>query len=237
MSGNQLIDVTLEYGQGYHENRQNDETQKTRIYDCASKVGGKLLDYHIHKILYTLNSEQTIQTLKFIYKNRYDGHTEILIDTTNGEAPDTNEAIIEFEDLEEIINILFYVSKKGNLVAICIETNQGKILYIGNNSKGEVIKDEKLISKKNIVVGFGVNANKRFGVTSIFCYILDKNKYGIFKYIGLLHLRAKLKNNKSFKEGIESRKGTFNAQQKLLADICDLPDTAFFPILGYVMSY
>ena len=237
MTESQLINVTLEYGQGFHENRQKDETAKTKIYDCTSKVGTKILDYHIHKLVYTLNSNQTIQSLKCIYKSLYDGHTEILLDTTEGEAPDQKEEEIVFGELEEIINILFYVSKEDKLVSICLETNQGNNIYIGDNSKGEVVKDDDLVIKKNIVVGFGMNANKRYGVTSLFCYIVDKNKYGMIQFIGLLQLRAKLKINQKFKEDLESRKEMLNSEQKLLVDVCNLPDAAFFPISTYVMSH
>ena len=237
MNQDDLINVTLEYGQGFDENRQKDETKKTKIYNCTSKVGTKILDYHIHKIVYTLNSERTIQSLKCVYKSRYDGHSEILLDTTNGEAPETKEEELVFGELEEIINILFYVSKQYTLVSICIETNQGMTKYIGDNSKGEVIKDDNLDIKKNIVIGFGVNANKAFGVTSIFCYFVDKNKYGIIKYIGLLQLRSKLKTNKKFKEEVESKKDALNPQQRLLFNVCDLSDVAFFSIASYVMAH
>ena len=231
----QLINVTLEYGQGYHENQEKDENKKSKNYDCISKVGKKILDYHIHKLLYTLNSDQTIKSLKCVYKSRYDGHSEILLDTTDGELANQKEEEFVFGELEEIVNILFYVSTEYKLVSICIETNQGLNKYIGNHSKGEVIKDDDLDTKKNIVVGLGVNANKLYGVTSCYCYILDKNKYGIIKYIGLLQLRAKLKKNKKFKE--ESEKGALKPEHKLLLNVCELPDTAFFPIANYVMSH
>lgn len=235
MSEEKLIEVTLEYGQGYHENLEKDENKKSKIYDCTEKVGKKILDYHLHKLLYTLNTDQTIKSLKCVYKSRTDGHSEILLDTTDGEAADPNEEELVFGEFEEIINILFYVSKEYKLVSICIETNQGVNKYIGDHSKGELIKDDNLDTKKYIVVGFGVDANKLFGVTSCFCYILDKNKYGIVKYSGLLDLRAKLKKNPGFKEN--SEKKPLNPQQKLLLKVCDLPDTAFFPIANYVMSH
>lgn len=236
MSESKLINVTLEYGQGYDENQEKDDTKKTKIYDCTSKVHEKLLDFHIHELIYTLNSEQIIQSLKCVYKSRYDGHTEILLDTTNNET-DPKEEKITFGELEEIVNILFYVSKEDRLVSICIETNQGINKYIGDYTKGDLIKDDDLDTKKNIVVGFGVNANKKYGVTSLFCYIVDKNKYGIIKYSGLLQLRAKLKKNPKFKEEAESKKGALKPEQKLLLDICDLPDAAFFPVASYVMSH
>ena len=236
MNADSLINVTLEYGQGYDENLEKDQTKITKIYDCTSKVGTKILDYKIHKLLFTLNSDQTIQSLKCVYKSNYDDHSEILLDTTDGEPADPKEEQLVLGDFEEIVNILFYVSKEDKLVSICIETSQGKNKYIGNHTKGELIKDDNLYQKDNIVIGFGVNANKRYGVTSCYCYIMNKNKYGIIKYSGLLQLRAKLKKNPKFKEETE-KKGTLNADQKLMLNVCDLPDTAFFPIASYVMSH
>ena len=247
-----LVDVTLEYGQGYGDKTIEEEDQKTKIYDCTSKVKEQILNYHLHKIVYTLNSMQYIQSLKFIYKSRNDGHLETLLDT-NQDGCDSKVEEITFKDFEEIQNIFFYVSKdeklvKQNnekllniskderLVSICIETNQGKPKYIGSIDKTEVLKDENLDTKNKIVVGFGVNANKVYGVTSMFCYFVDKNKYGIIKYKGLLELRAKLKKNNQFKKIIDSQKEKFDEKQKLLANICNLPDIAFFPIANYVMS-
>lgn len=236
MPEQQLINVTLEYGQGYDEVEGKDTTLRTKIYDVTSTVKDKILDYHLHKIVYTLNANQTIQSLKFLYKDRYNGSIKTLLDTTEGVKGNEIEEEIEFSDLEEITQVFFYVSKEERLVSICIETNHGKTKYIGDSSKGELIKDDDLDTKNNVVVGFGVNANKKFGVTSMFCYILDKNKYGIFQYSGLLQLRAKLKANKDFRANLESKKDSLNENQKLLLNTCDLADAAFFPVVSYVMS-
>ena len=236
MTEQQLINVTLEYGQGYDEVEEKDTTKRTKIYDVTSEVKDKILDYHLHKIVYTLNANQTIQSLKFLYKDRFNGSIKALLDTTEGQKGNEKEEEIEFTDLEEIIQVFFYVSKEERLVSICIETNHGKTKYIGDYSKGELIRDYDLDTKNNVVIGFGVNANKNYGVTSMFCYILDKNKYGIFQYSGLLQLRAKLKTNKDFRANLETKKDSLNESQKLLLNTCDLPDAAFFPIVSYIMT-
>ena len=79
-------------------------------------------------------------------------------------------------------DLYFYTSKQNNLVSIMIKTNLDKIKYIGNKDKGELIKDRTLETEKKIILGFGVNAGKKHGVSSIYCYYIDKSKFGIIKY-------------------------------------------------------
>lgn len=55
--------------------------------------------------------------------------------------------------------------------------------------------------------------------------------------MGLLQLRSKLKKNPEFKTQLEAKKSSLNEKQRLILDICDLPDTSFFPICSYLMSY
>ena len=66
---------------------------------------------------------------------------------------------------------------------------------------------------------------------------MSKRKFGIVQYTGLLQLRAKLKANEEFKKEVEANKDKLNDKQKLILETCDLPDTAFFPIISYIMSY
>jgi len=238
MSGqySKLLDVTLEYGQGYMELIRPDNDEVTEIYDFTSKFYEKVLDYHIHKIKYSLGAEQNIQSLTMIYKNRNDGHLETLLDTEKSKLQG-NEEEIDFEENEEIVDVYFYTSKQNNLVSIMIKTNLDKIKYIGNKDKGELIKDRTLETEKKIILGFGVNAGKKHGVSSIYCYYIDKSKFGIIKYLGVLQLRCKLKVNQEFKNQLASQKETLNEKQKLIYDVCDLPDTGFFPIASYLIHH
>ena len=88
-----------------------------------------------------------------------------------------------------------------------------------------------------IILGFGCQANKQYGVCSIYCYYLGKRKFGIIQNSGLLQLRSKLKKNPEFKAELETKKSSLTEQQKLILDTCDLPDAAFFPFASYIMTY
>ena len=73
----ELIGVTLEFGSGMNEmpltKKDEEEPNKDIIsvnYDCISSRKEEILQYHINKIIYTLNENQSIQSLKVIYKNR-----------------------------------------------------------------------------------------------------------------------------------------------------------------------
>lgn len=231
-----LLEATLEYGQGYREMIRPNEDEVTEIYDFTSKFKEKVLDYHLHKIKYSLGAEQNIQSLTMIYKNRNDGQQETLLDTEKSKLKGTEEEI-EFEENEEIVDVYFYTTKDNILVSIMIKTNLGKIKYIGNKDKGELIKDRVLETENKIVLGFGVNAGKKHGVSSIYCYYIDKSKFGIIKYEGVLQLRGKLRVNQEFKNQVNSKKETLNEHQKLIYNVCDLPDTAFFPIASYLIHH
>ena len=230
-----LLDVTLEYGQGSNEMIKPKEEEITELYDFTSKLKENVLEYKIHEIKYTLGEEQNVQTLTIIYKNRNDGHLETLLDTQKS-ATNAKEEIFEFDENEEIQDIYFYITDQCKLAAFMIKTNLGKIKYIGNQDKGKLVKSRDLETGKKIVLGFGVNAGKKFGVSSMFCYYMDKSKFGILQYQGLLQLRAKLKSNPEFKTQLEAKKDSLNEKQKLILSTCDLPDAAFFPVSSYIMS-
>ena len=238
MSGKKvkLLDVTCEYGQGFFEMIKPKEEEKTILYDFTSKLKQNVLEYKIHEIKYTLGESQNVQTLIMVYKNRNDGHLETLLNTEKS-ATAAKEEIIEFQDNEEIVDVFFYVKEEGNtLAAFMIKTNLGQIKYIGNQDKGQLVKARDLETGKKIVLGFGVNAGQKYGVSSMYCYYMDKSKFGILQYSGLLQLRAKLKMNPEFKKKLEAKKDSLNDKQKLMLTTCDLPDAAFFPIASYIMS-
>lgn len=231
-----LLDVTLDYGQGVFEMIKPKEEETTELYDFTKPLGEGVLEYKIHQIKYTLGETQNIQTLNMVYKNRNDGQLKTLLKT---EKSDTNakEEVIELGESEEIIDVYFYPSREtGRLAAIMIKTNKGNIKYIGNQDKGELVKDPALETESKIILGFGVNAGKKFGVTSIFCYYMDKSKFGILQYEGLLHLRAKLKLDQDFKKELEARKDTLDRRLKLLLATCNLPDATFFSVASFIMS-
>ena len=258
MPEDKFIDVTLEYGQGHYdltERKYNKEkikvnengkektiTKKTlietdnlsKIYDIYPTLKKKILDYHIHKILYSLNQNQCIQSLRIIYKNRNNGQ-KMVLDSENSHLPD--EKIEEFvlQDMEEIIDAIFYYDDKENLTSVCLTTNRGIHKYIGKQGN-KYFKDKHLEKEEKVVLSFGITSSKQYGVTSMFCYYIDKKKYGVIQYLGLIQLKAKLSKNKEFNDSVEAKKGSFDEKSKLIHEVCSLPNTAFFPIASYIMS-
>ena len=258
MPEDKFIDVTLEYGQGHYdltERKYNKEkikvnengkektiTKKTlietdnlsKIYDIYPTLKKKILDYHIYKILYSLNQNQCIQSLKIIYKNRNNGQ-EMVLDSENSHLQ--NEKIEEFvlQDMEEIIDAIFYYDDKENLTSVCLTTNRGIHKYIGKQGN-KYFKDKHLEKEEKVVLSFGITSSKQYGVTSMFCYYIDKKKYGVIQYLGLIQLKAKLSKNKEFKDSVEAKNGSFDEKAKLIHEVCSLPNTAFFPIASYIMS-
>ena len=229
-----VLNVTLEYGEGYDQMVGGKEDELTTNYDYYLKTKEKCLEYHIHKIIYTLNENNYIQSLQMIYKNRNNGHLEKLLDTISSHKDNEEKNEIIFEDFEEIILVRFWV-KDERLVRFSIKTNMNKIKMIGADVNDGLFKDDDIETEIKIIVGFGVHAGQKFGVSSMYCYYIDKKQFGIIEYEGLLQLRAKLKMDSNFRKKIEKK--DLNEKQKIILDTCDLPDTAFFPVAFYIMSH
>lgn len=231
---NNLLEVTLEYGQGHArmvEMEKHNESE-TKNYDCSRTLGRNFIDYHINKICYNLKTNEFIQSLKIIFKNRNTGKLVTLLDT-DPEDKKPNE--FQLEDNEEIIEVRVW-EKKESLIGFEITTNANRSKKIGYG-EDQSRKIEEFESKDKIIFGFGCQANKQYGVCSLYCYFMNKRKFGIVQYTGLLQLRAKLKANEDFKKSVEANKANLNDKQKLILETCDLADTAFFPVISYIMSY
>ena len=263
MPEDKFIDVTLEYGQGHYdltERKYNKEkikvnengkekeiTKKTlietenlsKIYDVFPTLKKKILDYHIYKIIYSLNDKKKIQSLKIIYKNRNNGQ-EKLLDSENSHILGEKTEEFVLEDMEEIIDVYFYYEKDkdevGDLTSICLTTSRGNVKYIGGKHDEEPYKDKLLETKNKVILSFGITSSKQYGVTSMYCYYIDKKIYGIIQNLGLIQLKAKLTKNKEFTDDIKSKKESLDEKNKLIMEVCSLPNTAFFPIATYIMS-
>ena len=235
----EVLKATLEYGQGHasHYSILSEaikyKQSQTKNYDCAAQKGIKLTNYHLHKILYNIKSGQNIQSIEMIFKNRNDGTLETLLNT---DPVDPKENEYQLEDDEEIVEVRIG-EKEESLIGFEITTSKGKSKKIGYGSD-DPIKIKEFEKHENIIVGFGFQASQKYGVCSIYCYFMGKKRFGIVKNNGLLQLRAKLKKDPEFKnEFKDEKKKNLNEIQKLILNIADLPDTAFFQIASYLMTY
>ena len=123
-----LLETTLEYGQGHCrmiEMEKHNESA-TINYDCVGDKGLDFLDYHIHKICYKLKSNEFIQSMKIVFKNRNDGHLETLLDTAPNEEK-TDE--YELDDNEEIKEVRIW-KKNDSVIGFEITTNKEIKLFL-----------------------------------------------------------------------------------------------------------
>jgi len=229
-----LLYSTLEYGQGYDRQVELEESKllRTEMYDCAATKGANLIDYHLHKIAYNLKENQNIQSIQLIFKNVNDGNLVNLVDTDPAH-PKTNEFILE--DDEEINEVRMW-TKNDCLIGFEISTTKGRFKKIGYDSD-QTIKIREFQDHDKIIYGFGFQANTNYGVSSMFCYYMDKKKYGIIKNREILKLRAKMKKNPEFKKELEDKKGVLTDEERLILSVCSLPDASFFPVASYLISY
>ena len=236
MNDHNKIYATLDYGQGYDRMVEMETLGQsmTQNFDCAQTLGSKFLNYRLYKIKYNLKSNEYIQSLQLIYKNRNNNQLECLLDTDPSHDKE-NEYTLEDDT---VIKIVRYWLNDGRITGFELTTNKktGNIKMIGYQ-KNDVEKIPEFEGKTKIILGFGVNANDQYGISSFYCYYMDKKCYGMNKHAGLIQLRAKLKADEKYKKEIESKKDTLNPIEKLILNICDLPDIPFHKAISFIMSY
>ena len=230
-----MLESTIEYGQGHLPVVDGTEELYTCNYDYSSANEKDILDYRLQKIVCKLNSEkQQIQSMTLIYKNRNTGQLITLLDTVKSKTNEGIEMAYTFGDFEVINKVNIWV-KDYNLIGFEIETNEGNHKKFGYGDN-ESLKIDTFKSGNKVILGLGVNAGRQYGVSSIYFYYIDRVHLAAIEYAGLLQLRAKLKANQDFKNKFEAKKSSLNEKEKFILDICELPDTAFFPITSDLMS-
>ena len=213
----------------FYSNKYNYESRKEDFFN-----------YSLRKIYYELrevkddNNNTTykrIQNLKLIFTNK-EGKEEVLLDTSDGK--DLPEKIELLE--EEVIEYVIVYLKNDLLCGLDLTTNETKIFnksYIIGTTSGDNIDNILVKDDNKIISGIGCYANENMGVTGIYFYQIDKRNLTLLRSLGLRQLRAKVKQNKEFKENFEKNKNNLDDALKLTFDICCFPDSIFFPILSY----
>ena len=231
------FNVTLVYGEGYNELIERSRIKNYEIYtknfdiiDSSRKLKRRIYNFQINNIFYSQTNEY-IESLKVVFKDRKKGNLISLLETFEPSNTDQIKSI-DFNAFEQIINIKVWVKDK-KLAGFEIKTNLNRIIKIGQGEKGQEIIIPELEKEKNIVIGFGVDANKK-RVCSIYFYYLDRIRYFDICCPSLLFLRTKILQNKDFIENIKKDKPEIYEKYKLTLQICSLPGPEFFPIASYL---
>ena len=206
--------------------------ESSKFYDVKDITGTNLFDYRLTKIKCQLKSKDSIYGIQFYYRNKNNGNELVLIDVKSKE---TN--LIEQEmtfGLEEIVYLRTWISDDDSkLIGFEITTNRGKIQKIGYGDERQLRVLPDLRGK--IIVGFGVAADDRNGVTSLYAYYLNKRTYSYIVYSGIFSLRIKAKDEK-YKKKCEENLPNMNEENKFWFKICCLPDNQFYDIMKYALN-
>ena len=198
-----------------------------------NEVGKNILNYRITKIKCQLKSNDSIYGIQFIYRNINTNKEETLINVKSKEL-DLIEQEMSF-GFEEIVDLRTWLSDEIKLIGFEVTTNRGrqKKFGFGNDEQLRICPDFE--NNDQTIVGFGVAADDKNGVTSLYAYYLNKRTYAFYIYSGVFSLRIKIKDEE-FKKKIESKISNMSEKNKILYRVCSLPDNQFFNIIKYALS-
>ena len=221
------VEPTLFYGYSCYC-KDNEKMSKTLAYDICQKIKKEeILNYKIHKIICKYVSNQYIATIKVIHKNRNNGEEVTLLETDSDQKDLIEPDIFELTELEEIISVRVWTNER--LLGFEVKTNKNRIKKFGYGDENNLEKIDDLETGDKIVVGFGVYACNEMGVTSLFCYYIERKFHAIALNSGIFYLRAKIKkdnlNTSVAKEEDE--------KMYTLKKVCELSDVLFFEIMKF----
>ena len=207
--------------------------ENSKYYDIRDEVGKNILDYRITKIKCQLKSNDCIYGIQFIYRNINTNEEVTLINVKSKEL-DLIEQEMNF-GLEEIIDLRIWISDEIKLIGFEVTTNRGHNQKFGFGKDEELRKCPDLEDQEQTIVGFGVTADDKNGVTSLYAYYINKRTYAFYIYSGVFSLRIKIQDEE-FKKKIESKISKMSEKNKILYRVCSLPDNQFFNIIKYALS-
>ena len=210
--------------------------ENTKVYDMKEEVGKKILDYRLVKIKCQLKSNESIKGIQFIYRNINTSKESTLINVKPKKTDlDLVDQEMEFK-MEDIIDLRIWLSSEYKLIGFEVMTSKDRTYKFGYGNDDQLIKCADFDKKDNTIVGFGVGADDKNGVTSIFGYYLKKKSYAFYLYSGVISLRIKIKDEE-FRKKMESKLlPAMSEQNKILYRVCSLPDNQFCNIIKYAFS-
>ena len=207
--------------------------EKSKCLDIYEILKDKIYNYKLSKIKCQIKSNKGLYGIQFFYRNLIDGKESPLI---NIQPKEKEKDLIEQEfDLngDSIIDLKTWLDDNYKLTGFEVITNRNmtqKFGY-GNNEPIQGIIDFKNLD--NIIIGFGVYANEDDNfITALYGYYLNRSKFLMIMYKGILYLRKK-SQNPNFVEKIKKKLPNMNKKNQILFKICNLPQNQFFNIIKY----
>ena len=201
-------------------------------YDVRQEVDKKMLDYKLVKIKCQLKSNESIKGIQFIYRNINTCEEEALI---NIKPNDYN--LIEQEmslNGEELVDLRTWLSDEIVLIGFEVTTKKGRTKKFGYGNNEQLRRCPDFENKDKVIVGFGVVADDKKYVTSLYAYYMNMTTYLFHLYSGVMRLKIKTKDE-NYKKTVRNKLDNMNEKNKILYRICSLPDNQFFNIIKYAL--
>ena len=207
--------------------------EKSKCLDIYEILKDKIYNYKLSKIKCQIKSNKGLYGIQFFYRNLIDGKESPLI---NIQPKEKEKDLIEQEfDLngDSIIDLKTWLDDNYKLTGFEVITNRNRTQKFGygNNEPIQGIIDFKNLDK--IIIGFGVYINEDDNfITALYGYYLNRSKFLMIMYKGILYLRKK-SQNPNFVEKIKKKLPSMNKKNQILFKICNLPQNQFFNIIKY----
>ena len=205
--------------------------EESKCIDIYEILKDKIFNYKLSKIKCQIKSNKGLYGIQFIYRNLIDGKESTIINIQSKEKD-----LIEQEfDLngDSIIDLKTWLNDKYILTGFEVITNRNRAQKFGYGDDEPIknIVDFKDLDK--IIVAFGVYVNEEDNsITSLYGYYLNRSKFYMIMYKGILYLRKKTQNP-TYVEKIKKKLPNMNKKNQLLFKICNLPQNQFFNIIKY----
>ena len=208
----------------------------SKIYTFNNIKDNDILNYRLTKIKCQIKSNEGIYGIQIIYQNLISLEEDTLINIKS-DLPDLIEQEMTF-NYEQILDIKFWLNDDIKLIGFEVITSKGRFKKFGYGKDDQLRLCHELTNKERAVVKFTFFEKEKNGITGMTLYHMDKKTHAFYIYRGIFGLRSKLKNGKN-KNDIEKKftedKMT-EAKNKLLFNICCLPDNQFFNVIKYAIN-
>ena len=205
--------------------------ENSKCIDMYEILKDKIYNYKLSKIKCQIKSNKGIYGIQFFYRNLIDGKETPLINIQS-KVKDFIEQEFDLNG-DSIIDLKTWLNDNYILTAFEVITNRNRSQKFGygDNEPIQGIIDLKNLDK--IITGFGVyfNEDDNF-ITALYGYYLNRSKFLMIMYKGILYLRKKSQNS-TYVEKIKKKLPSMNKRNQILFKICNLPQNQFFNIIKY----
>ena len=205
--------------------------ENTIFHDEQRILGEYLLNYRIYKIRCWTETNVGISGIQIYHIDRITSQNVKTIDVVKKECIGEEEDEIILNPNEMVNEIILW--KEEALRGFEVKTNKNRKKQFGWCGEGTKIELDEFDNGNNYLVGLFLGFHKKDGIQSMGFYYINKKSFYLLFNLGIFMLRIKLKNEE-FKNKIKEKLSNLDDSDKVLYNVCCLPNNQFFGIFKYI---